>query len=266
MDLSASVRRSGYLSHFSSGATGGTIMCGICRATYAPSHTHEYLLQAPPIALESAFMSMCHFCFRCRRPSCPSCWDNIHGVCGQCAEETRLPFRLKPAPLDDLPFVPARLTVPEHTHTAQSPLICVFPGRFQMPSQPPIDRITARPDRSSAVEAQSAAASSKAPLATSMPIDIDTIKTHPAARSKRPPASSSPDIDEIKTRPERTAHRTKRVGRVLTTIALVLLIIVALLILATLLSSDANAFIAGILHVDIRAEIAYLWHLLQRLF
>ncbi len=225
MDLSASVRRSGYLSHFSSGATGG----------------------------------------RCRQPSCPSCWDNIHGVCGQCAEETRLPFRLKPAPLDDLPFVPARLTVPKHTHTAQSPLICVFPGRFQMPSQPPIDRITTRPDRSFAVEAQSAAASSKAPLATSMPIDIDTIKTHPAARSKGPSASS-PDIDEIKTRPERTAHKTKRVGHVLTTIALVLLIIATLLILATLLSSDANAFIAGILHVDIRAEIAYLWHLLQRLF
>jgi hypothetical protein len=234
-------------------------MCGICQARYAPSRSHEYLLQAPPIVLESAFMSMCHFCFRCRRPSCPDCWDDVHGVCGQCAEENHLPFRLEPVPLNGVPLVPSRQTVPEHTYTVQSSLINVRPGRFQMPTLPPIDRIPTRPDRSSVVEAQSAA--------ESMSIDIDTIKTRPATRSKRSPAPpSSPDIDKIKTRPERIMRKTQRIGRVLTTIAFAILVIVMFLIIAALLSPDANAFISKILHIDIRAEIAYLWHLLQQLF
>ena len=70
----------------------GTISCSICQAVYAPARLHSYLLQAPPIALESAFLGMCHFCFRCRRPSCPNCWDAIRAVCGQCTAKLTFPF------------------------------------------------------------------------------------------------------------------------------------------------------------------------------
>ncbi len=70
-----------------------SVSCIICQAAYAPARQRGDLMKASPLALESAFMSMCHFCFRCRRPSCPECWDYIHGLCGACTQEGQLPFR-----------------------------------------------------------------------------------------------------------------------------------------------------------------------------
>jgi hypothetical protein len=262
VNRSISARRSGSLSRFSRTDTGGTVICTICHTVYAPSRSHEYLLQAPPLALESAFMSMCHFCFRCRRPACPNCWDDVHGVCGQCAEETRLPFRLAPAPLDGVPFVPPRhASISGRPHAIPSSLVTIQPGRFQQPSLPPIDSITTRPDRSSTVEARPAAASPGRSIA------IDEVITHPPAVPRRSSAPSlSPDIDQMKTRPEQSKRRTHRPGRVFATLAFALLLVGVILIVAASLSSTANAFIYTVLHVDIRAEIAYLWHLLQQLF
>src|SRR5437763_189301 len=69
------------------------VVCKICQAVYVPAHTHRQLVRSPHAVIESAFMSMCHFCFRCRQPACPSCWDEVHGVCGACALEAQLPFR-----------------------------------------------------------------------------------------------------------------------------------------------------------------------------
>src|ERR1700726_349331 len=75
------------------------IACSICDAGYIPSPTYPNLMQAPPRVIEAAFMSMCHFCFRCRRPACPACWDAVHGVCGACVQETHLHIRVDTKPL-----------------------------------------------------------------------------------------------------------------------------------------------------------------------
>src|ERR1700680_2883002 len=61
---------------------GTTVTCAICDAVYAPSPLQLPFLQYSQGALEATFMSMCHFCFRCRRAACPQCWDDVHGVCG----------------------------------------------------------------------------------------------------------------------------------------------------------------------------------------
>jgi hypothetical protein len=111
-----------------------TIQCVICQATYAPAPLHQYLLQHPPIALESAFMSICHFCFRCRRPACPDCWDDVHGVCGACSLEANLPFRTAPAPLSGAVFAPSRQEQAARGRPTSAPLVCVRPGRFQQSS------------------------------------------------------------------------------------------------------------------------------------
>ncbi len=116
-------------------ATTRSVMCTVCKALYTPGPAHRQLALAPHIVLESAFMSMCHFCFRCRRAACPDCWDAVHGVCGACVEEAGLPFRREVKPLDNtLPPLKQEQQEQhrpaiEHTRTADI-LVCIQHGRF----------------------------------------------------------------------------------------------------------------------------------------
>src|SRR6059058_1901617 len=83
----------------------GQIVCIICDALFAPSPREQ---PTSAIALESAFLSVCHFCFRCRRPACPQCWDHVHAICGACVKETGLMFRTPASVLSDPLFAPVR--------------------------------------------------------------------------------------------------------------------------------------------------------------
>jgi hypothetical protein len=75
-------------------------------------------------------MSMCHFCFRCRRAACPDCWDAVHGVCGACVAETKLPFRTQVKPLNNaMPPLPQQQPGVE-TMQAAPVLVCIQHGRF----------------------------------------------------------------------------------------------------------------------------------------
>jgi hypothetical protein len=230
-------------------------VCCICQAAYTPSRSHAYLLQGPPIALESALMSMCHFCFRCRRPSCPACWDEVHGVCGQCSLETGLPFRLEPAPLDGARFTPT-YSPDVLSQSTQSSLVNVRPGRFQRTSSPiDIDPVPTRPDFTGTP--------SPVRIQRSRPLEIDEIETRPD--TKRSPARSS-DIAAAKTRPDRTRRGRRQRMRWLALLILVLVVLIILLVIATLLLPNINTFLHSLLHIDIRTEIARFWHKLQSLF
>jgi hypothetical protein len=89
----------------------GNMLCVICQAAYTP----VLQSQRPWMALEAAFLSMCHFCFRCRRPACPECWDESNGICADCVREMQF-------------SAPSHL-VESATPSAQ-PLICIRHGRF----------------------------------------------------------------------------------------------------------------------------------------
>lgn len=107
------------------------VVCKICQAVYVPAQTHRQLARSPYAVIESAFMSMCHFCFRCRQPACPSCWDDVHGVCGACALEAQLPFRSSVPPLGGMVIPPVQHLPLVRVRTVTPPLVCVRPGRFQ---------------------------------------------------------------------------------------------------------------------------------------
>ncbi len=251
MNRSITAQPGEYLPSTSDEQGEGTITCCICQAVYMPARSHAYLLQGPPIALESALMSMCHFCFRCRRPSCPACWDDVHGVCGQCTEETCLPFRHEAAPLDGMQLVPSRSsTTSAQAKFAQSSLVNVRPGRFQRSSRPSIDSIPTRPDFVGPRQ--------ETRTQRPRPLEIDEIVTRPdQKRSPAPPAT-------ITTRPERSGRR--RVGRTLPLLVLALVILLTLLLVAALLLPNANTFLRALLHIDIRTEFARFWHMTQHLF
>jgi hypothetical protein len=129
--------------HRHRGLRAPTIECQICQAVYAPAEEYRYLAQAPQVALESAFMSMCHFCFRCRRPACPQCWDHVHGVCGECSQEANLPFRSQAAPLRGVLFPSTRQEQLRRKQAENLRLLCINPGRFQ--TLAPIDEAETTP-------------------------------------------------------------------------------------------------------------------------
>ena len=267
-----------------------TVTCAICQAVYAPSRLHAYLLQAPPIALESAFMSMCHFCFRCRRPSCPNCWDNVHGVCGQCAQETHVPFRVETPPLEGTSYSSPRSRLSTQNSSTPPSLVSVQPGRFQetLPSfnTPAPDR----PNHYHSSNLQPPFPVQSAGTIVALPsVDVDKIETRPD-RSKtpdidniqtRPDRSKTSDIDNIQTRPDTSRalnidhqethpfpliSKKKKPLRLFTSLIFILALLIVTMIVTSWLLVDVNMFIYGALHINIRAGLISLWSFLHSLF
>lgn len=218
------------------------IACVICQAVYAPSQGHEHLLLAPA-ALESALMGMCHFCFRCRRPACPECWDDVHGICAYCGSESQLPFRREVAPLSELLFTPSRHAQLERETAALlpvAPLVCITPGIFH---------------RSIIEQRATAPIPAIVQSVVSRPGRRGTTQTIPAVK-----------IDEMRTQPGIRSRHVSHFQQIVLTLLGIVLILLILFVVAASISEDINLFIAGTLHVDIRAEIAYLWQLITHLF
>lgn len=219
-----------------------SVACVICRAVYAPAPRHEHLVLSFA-ALEAAFMGMCHFCFRCRRPACPECWDDVHGICAACGSESQLPFRREVAPLSSLLFTAARHAQLEREVTAQlpvAPLVCITPGTFH---------------RSLIEQRATAPIPTIVQSMVSRPGKRGTTQTIPAVK-----------IDEMRTQPGKKKRHAGTVQRASMLLLGMILIALVLLVIAAFISQDINIFIADTLHVDIRAEITYLWQLITHLF
>lgn len=235
--------------HLASQQKRGVVACPICQARYAPTHAHGHLLQAPPQMLEAAFMSMCHFCFRCRRPACPACWDETNSICGACVRDVNLPFRHDAPPLQGA--LPGSVQHSSERRAANSslPLVCIQPGLFD--------------------------AASPAILATPTTHATDPVQAvQPpgntvAFTSGQPSRETYRDIHETSTSTRAEAHGKRFLRRlevIVTLLALVVLMGVVAMIATASFSVQANTFLASLLHIDIRAEIAYLWQLIHHLW
>jgi hypothetical protein len=286
-------------------------MCSICQAVYVPSRAHLRLARASQAAIESAFVSICHFCFRCRRPACPSCWDEVHGICGACTLETKLPFRRSTPSLDgSLPSSsnPDRrfntcfntcfnIHLPR-VHVVAPPLVCMQGGRFQreplpIETQTTLSMVMVRAISDEIVYDPTRRTSLRnIPVSSSLPSSafrIDVVKDWQVSperqkeqkRRRVPVATSAVDIAAVATWPEKGHHhsRAKRRGRereestwldrllsMVIAILLILVVFLFLMITSALVFPSFNTMVIYFLHVDIRAEIAYLLQMIQRLF
>lgn len=133
-----------------------TISCVICDALYTLAPSYAYLLQTQPMLLEPMFMSTCHFCFCCRRPACPGCWDAVHGVCGSCGQKACLPFRITLPPLRGTLFTSPREVQPTYRRANSDVLVCARAGHFEsdallsidvLPMSPVLSAVTMPPER-----------------------------------------------------------------------------------------------------------------------
>jgi hypothetical protein len=107
------------------------ISCPICRAVYVPSPRQQAMVRQSADLLETTFLCLCHFCFRCQRPACPQCWSPIHHVCVACGEEAGLPFLMPVPSLEGL-----ILCAPPSARSqraANQPFTCLRNGRFYAP-------------------------------------------------------------------------------------------------------------------------------------
>ncbi len=213
------------------------IACTICAAQYAPTQAYAHLLRAQRVVVESAFMSMCHFCFRCRRPSCPLCWDDVHGLCGACVEDVHLPFRQQVAPLplkSGLLLPPVQPHV-QRCHVQSFPLVCIQPGRFHAPQVKEREHLE--------------------------------VPVVPGARPHR--EEVPPEGDEVGSlsgsQHQRATSWVRRVERVLTVVLALVLFVIAVVIFAASFSAQVNEAIVHLFHIDIRMEIEYLFQLIQQL-
>ncbi len=230
------------------------ITCNICKASYASSQAQQEPAQAFPRALELAFMSACHYCFRCRRPACPQCWDGVHGVCGACVEEAHLPFRTEVDPLAGLAFPPPQRTETSQQAEVPSMLVCVKPGRFQAePKQ--LNFVSTDPINAMTVE----------PTNTQLKVTSAKLKIPPTPEQSTFILSSTSleDDDEEPGKPHRGVIRF--IERQLTILVMLTLIIIIGLIVLAEFSQAANSQIAHLLHIDIRREIAYLLSLIHQI-
>jgi hypothetical protein len=257
----------------------GVTSCPICHAVYAPAQSQSHLLQASPQVIEAALMSMCHFCFRCRRPSCPGCWDEVHGICGSCVQEVGLPFRQNVPPLAGAWSAPVHNTLPaKHEPSASPPLVCVQPGHLEQSSSP---IPTFAPRSTDSVQIVSQQFTQPIQRLQPQPMTEREAQTQPplaqpptAPAYVTPPTSPAPTTFESAPPNEMPGSSTIlakrklgwRIGKVVIGVVLLLLALILVLIVAASFNASVNSFVATLLHVDIRAEIAYLWQLIRSLW
>jgi hypothetical protein len=218
------------------------VICPICEAQFAPEPDHADLNDVELDALNAAFQSVCHVCFRCHRSACPQCWDDVHHVCCACVQEAGLTFRAEAKPLAGLLFPPkiqATTSSPERSSSA-SPFVCVQPGRLQAQAQQQsaTDRLTRG---SSAVVPMSEGETQEQDQELEQVEDVEEVAVVEDALPVGWLVGALRTIEQIVT----------------IVLCLTLLAVGAAIVLAEL-SQPANAWIARLLHVDIRAEIAYL--------
>ena len=248
--------------------TGLTVTCAICEAVYAPSPLQVPFLQSTREALEAAFMSTCHFCFRCRRAACAQCWDGVHGVCGSCVLEAGLPFRAEAVPLAGMVFPPAlhQPLLSQQPQQSDSLFVPVQNGRFYVETQVTPGQVGTGIDTNPAVQ--------HVPV---QPVILDNTAIDdrkngvPVAiviPAKTPlPAVLNDDREKAKKpRKARTAKKASRLELVLTWIVLVIVLVLVVVIVLAEYIPAVNALVARVTHIDIHAEIAYLVRIVQQLF
>ncbi|HEY4388496.1 MAG TPA: hypothetical protein VGN34_28940 [Ktedonobacteraceae bacterium] len=234
------------------GSIKGTVSCMICQAVYAPSQLRTDLIQASPLALESTFMSMCHFCFRCRRPSCPECWDYVHGLCAACDQDANLPFRTELPPLYGTLLPPMRQAQLISEPAIAASLLCIRPGVYEQNQILPIDKVTTRPE-------------TFVPLRMEMVSPVPALTTRNTTRS----ANALPQVAEQKTQPptrKPAPTAFKKPGRIAAWLFFLVLLCALILVVAALISAEINTYIFITFHMNIRSGIAFLLQFFHRFF
>lgn len=226
----------------------GTMICIICKAVYAPSQWNKNLWRAPSAALESAFISMCHFCYRCRRLSCPNCWDGVHRVCGACVQDANLSFRLEASPLSGAPSISSQIQSAQIQPIVQTPLVCIRPGRLPG-TTPSIDLLPTRPERVPKKNTRRQREASKAAKQRSLLPSSPPLVTHQAVGKHR-----------------RSGRSNRQIRHLLILFFLLVFAIIFLIVVNKNVSSNVNIFIAKVLPADIRVRIAYLWRLIGHIY
>lgn len=273
------------------------VSCPICRAIYIPSaQQQEQARNAFPL-LEAAFLRVCHFCFRCQRPSCPQCWDHEHNLCASCSHASHLPFRASLTSFEGLIFSPPYF--PQVTQGTHLSFTCLRNGHFYTSNQGPV---TTAPAAQQSLNGHKISAATRAdssypgwlqeimgqkgnyqPVYYMPKRDNPPHKVTPPEQTLPLPHTSSlelvkssrsfaplvqpPTEEEEKDLAESSSNEeestlSERIENALIFITSFILATIVIMIVMAICSPDINTLFFHLVHIDIRAEIAYLLQLI----
>jgi hypothetical protein len=294
------------------------VTCPVCRAVYVPyiqkqrdGYNGSFTL------LETAFLRVCHFCFRCQRPACPQCWNQEYNLCAACSKVAHVPFHSPLSSFEGLIFsppvfaqmsqasalsfaclrnghshAPAHLSVETTPGDAlvtemhlESPVLSSaspYPSWLQEimgqganePASDDVRQMDAPPAESADMAEQAHALphtnSSTWPQTTRTPDTNSSAWLQTAESSARvlQPSSTidrgaTPEEDgQEPVQEEEKLTPVERVENVLIYITSLLLALIVVMIILALSSAELNMLFLRFLHIDIRAEIAYLLQLI----
>jgi hypothetical protein len=249
-----------------------TITCPLCAAQFMPEPAHAYLNSVNADALDAAFQSICHVCFRCHRSACPQCWDNVHRVCGACVLQAGLVFRSEVTPLAGLLFPPLQQTFSSGKQMSATPFVCIQPGRFEVDrsSSSGTDTPAAIPSLNGKENSVADYLPSGETRAAQAPQPLVIRHSRPYETSPEGPRrfdaqQADEDVDD-----ELAMGLFARILRAIERVVTILLFLVLLAIIVAIVLAEAsrtmNAWFERLLHVDIRAEVAYLMTLVRQIY
>lgn len=276
------------------------IACPVCRAVYVPFFREKKATQNAMALLETAFLGVCRFCFRCQRPACPQCWNKESNLCASCSQEVQVAFHAALPSFEGLVFSPPLSLYRESTVDVS--FICRRNGRFASSELAPARALLSADlsveeastlDGSYPVWLQEIMGSKTgSQLSNFMPQiaggwrDSEPVR---AEKSPNSPSTSSLEWLHIKAEslPVKKTQATQedltvatatsvseevlvdektplleRIENILIVLISLILIALVLMIVLAITSADMNALFLRLLHVDIRAEIAYLLKLI----
>ncbi|HET8844774.1 MAG TPA: hypothetical protein VFN35_25100 [Ktedonobacteraceae bacterium] len=263
------------------------IACPVCRAVYMPFFREGKSAQSLNPLLETAFLSVCRFCFRCQRPACPQCWNREHNLCAACSQEIQVSFHVPLPSFEGLVFSP--LLSLHKEAVADVSFICRRNGRFAspelvseetlLPTCLPVEKSGPAADYPGwlqEVMSQKAGKQQPAkvfqaaenlqnsePVSTGKSLDLPSTNAleWPSVTQEEDVAVKDVSISEV-TQNNEKLPLIERIENVLIVLVSIILVALILMIVLAVGSADMNAFFLRLFHIDIRAEIAYLLKLI----
>lgn len=232
------------------GKNGRSVTCSICAARYAVVGSWQAWEPLTTMQREHLLLNNSRFCYRCRRPACPDCWNKTYALCAACVHETGLVLQ---APVQNMAW----------GEDSQEGLVCIGEGRYHREwanktssTHPRVKRI--RSTSGGELDEDVARVHER----TTQPPAFKA-STIPARRKKKPGEVA---LDEIATLPGRQPRQYPGwMRKAIFSVGLILLALFVGGIIAAMLSIEVNTFVWHTLHIDVRGCMTTVWNWLQHL-
>jgi hypothetical protein len=229
----------------------GSVTCNICAARYTVTGAWQLWEPLTPMQREHLLLNISRFCYRCRRPACPDCWDRTYALCAACVQEAGLVLQVQ-----------ERNTA--WGEDSQEGLVCREEGRYHREWTNKTSSTHPTHTRGKHIRSVSGREvgedGGRVHERTTQP-PVFKASTILARRETKPGEVA---LDEIATLPgRRPRQHLSWVRKAIFSVGLILLALFVGGIIAAMFSMEVNTLLWQALHIDVRGYMAAFWNWLQ---